>query len=688
MAKFPGVYAQVINNSYNTSVQGSFTCGLVGTACRGPFNTAIQVNTLSDFVSNFGPSIAGSYLSYAVSAITAFGNQISVTRVGRQYSPAIGQASGSAGGYNLFSSTATNVSAGQYLRVTQVGLPSTNNTLVQSTSTGTVTLVSTGVNAVPLAATYTAAAVLNSTTTSAAAPAEVQVVAPVYGAVLVGAGTALGTKGQYSFTVTGNASLLSAGSAIKLVQTGYQTTREAVVASVSGNVVYLITTANTSTGQQAVALQDSYTAATIYVQTGTYTPALFLAAATPGTWANSTGASNSGLVTTISPGSGQDTKKLLIYLNGALVESYDNLTWSNPLDPNYWVTVLSTDSYLVVRDSTLLSVEPPANTLNPWLPALSAVNVSTFAGGSDGSNVQDSDIIGTLDINLNATGLKVFADPNNYDNLYVLAAPGFASPAVHQALVQTAGVINAFAVLDTPDTLTGQQANDWVNGQGAYAGNARLDNFRGGYYWDWTQQIDPFTGLTVFVPPSVNVLSAMARTFNQAQLWFASAGETRGTCPIATAVRYPRVSQGTLNMMQGNGNVLNPILLYRSSSILIWGDLTSQRSQSALNSIAVVHLCNYLVKNMSAIARRYIFDPNDPTLASQLTLEYNNLLQQVKKLRGISQYTLAIIQTPNLVSNFSLTVNLNIVPVLPVYEIDLNIIVNQQGATLNTIAGN
>ena len=683
----PGVYGQVENLSLAAATAGQFACGLVGPASRGPFNSAVVCNSLGDFITNFGPSISGSYLSFAVAAITSYSGGVAITRVGRQYTAAIGQASGTSGTYNLFSSNATNVAGGQYLQVSQVGKHTTVNAQVQSVSIGTVALTSIGAAAVALADNYTAAAVLSSTTSAAASSAETLLQAPVYGTLQTSIGSVTGTKSAYSFTVSGNASLLAAGSVIKIVQSGASTTREAVVSSVAGSTVYLATTTNTATGQQAVALQDNYTSGGIYIQTGAYTNGVFLQAATPGTWANSTGAATSGLVVNVSPGTAQDTKKLLIFLNGVLVEAYDNLDYLNTTSPNYWVTALAGDNYVTVRDSTLIAAEPPANTLAPWnIPTYPVVNVATFSGGFDGANIQDSDIVGTLDVNGNPTGLFVFRDPRTWSSLYLLAAPGYSDPAVYQALASTAGVINARSLSSAPAGLTLQQATDWRNGQGAYAGS-NLNNYRGSFYWNWFMMADPFTGTPTLVPPEIEVLGAIANTFSQNKMFQAAAGEQWGTCPDAVSVQYPRVTQGALDGAFAN-SVINPILLYSGNTILIWGESSALTvatgTVNMLQSNVVVDLVNYLMKNLTLIARRYIFQPNDAVVVSQLNTEINGFMQTVKGQRGISNYDLSFVQTAVDINNRDLTINLSIIPIPPLYRINLNIIVNSAGATLST----
>jgi len=88
----------------------------------------------------------------------------------------------------------------------------------------------------------------------------------------------------------------------------HKTTYEVRVKQVVNNRVFLETSDVTRVGYQALSLQDTYSTAHLYaVNTNNQSPFLYLAAKTPGDWAN--GSSNkSGLFVQAAPGSGQAPK--------------------------------------------------------------------------------------------------------------------------------------------------------------------------------------------------------------------------------------------------------------------------------------------------------------------------------------------------------------------------------------------
>ncbi len=476
---------------------------------------------------------------------------------------------------------------------------------------------------------------------------------------------------------------------MKLVQTDRYTTREIMVQSVNTitKVVTLIPVTDTESGRQAVALQDNYTTADIYVlATAGGQTAAQVVAATEGTWANTVG-STTGLRLTVSPGSKQDTKKILVYLDGALVQTVDNLSTDSDSD-DYWITRLEENDYITVP--ALFGTEPPGNTLNPWNTATyTASNLATFSGGFNGVNVSASDYVGTLNPAADtATGLQIFNDKETFGNLFVVAVPGVTDAAVIQQLALVSAEIDALAVCDVPDNINAREAIDWVNSQGAYSARPRLDNARVAFYWNWVEALDVFTGEELFMPPSVAVLGAMSLTFDRYKPWYATAGEARGQLPGVGAVRYSRVREDVKQAI-ADDSVLNPILLYRGTSILIWGNRTTQRTTSFMQEISVVHLVNYILKNMAAIARKFVFDPNDSVLLAQLTQEGTSFMDTVRTERGVETYQLVCNNT----NNTSVTRNakqaimdLAIVPIGAVEAIYINLTVNESGATLNAVS--
>ena len=680
---FPGVITNVVDRSFFTANFSRFRAGLVGVTERGPFDEIVAVATVQDFLRNFGRPIAGTFLADTVALVSQTSDGCRVVRVGAQYEElADGNASGTSGTYTIATPSADLFDAGSYVRIRQVGKRSTVNARVDTVGVNELTLVSVGAESKALADEYTAATIDQSGVANAASEAEGFLYSPSWTAV-AGAGTAQGDKNAYQIVVSGDETEIAVGDLLRLTQTDRFTTREIRVRQVRANKTVLFEVVNnTEIGYQALPLQDSYTAATIEKLVAREAEVgLHLRADTAGTWANTT--STRGLRVLVSPGSSPDTKKFLVYNDGVLVETIDNLS-DDSTSENYYITRINDrSSYLAITAVT--STEPPTNSWLPWnLATYSRINYNSFAGGYNGENVSTADIVGTINpVNDSPTGLKLFQDPDITD-IDFLCVPGNSSIGVFQEIARIAALINAIGIGDIPDGLNAREAIDWQNGQGLYASNGKIDNYRMALYWNWWTMTSTFTGAAQEVPPSLGALRALARTFDQDKPWFAAAGEIRGSLPEALGVTYETIPASVRDAMYGNGNSVNPIFLNRGR-IMVYGERTLQRADSKLTAVHNVVLVNYILKSFSTIARRYIFDPNDEILLTELRLEYTNFLESVKSERGLEAYNLVIDETNNTAAtrnNRQVIVDLAIIPIDAVEQIIVNVVVEESGAQL------
>jgi len=212
---FPGVYTSITDQSFLTPTVSRFKAGLIGPATKGPVNVPTQVKSLKDFRRSFGQSLGdGFYLADAAAILCDLSDGLFILRVAHEYTSVTGtSASGDSGGYrihtakaalfdpsNFDADPATNV----YLRISQDGLPSTVNVVVESTGTDVdgpyIDIASTGDT---LAADYTSADISFSELEGAANNAESILYAYEYELTPIGAGTIAGSKSAFQITYTG-----------------------------------------------------------------------------------------------------------------------------------------------------------------------------------------------------------------------------------------------------------------------------------------------------------------------------------------------------------------------------------------------------------------------------------------------------------------------------------------------------
>lgn len=727
---FPGVYTSIVDESFIVPAESRFRVGLIGVASKGPLNVPTRVLSLKDYRRKFGNSLGdGYYMADAAAIIADMTDSTYILRVAHQYAAVDNcAASGTVGAYKLYTAKAavfdpsnfdTDLTTNVYLRVTQTGMPSTVNAVVSQAPltdvNGTYILLRSNAGDPALAANYTSANIAYSELESAANNAESTLYAYTYNTSPVGAGTISGDKSSFQILYTGGGGVSDweVGGVYKIVETGKVTTQEIRVKRILADTPVIVefeTSDISQVGYQAVSLQDSYTAAAAYKvdDTAANVAALYLMAASPGTWANGE-ASTSGLFVNVRPGSKAGSKKLEVYSDSALVETFDNLTSVSTSSDYYETAINGISSYITV---SYAGNGDPANNCDPWDTSLTLVTTpksmpksaindgqaggthGSFANGANGENITDADIIGTVDPSDDSlTGIKAFEDKEQVEVDFI-CAPGISdgniSVSVMQELARVANKVNAMALADVPRGLNLREAVDWHNGEGLYkTRGGRIDSRNLSIYWNWFTTTDRFSTdatSTKVVPPTLAALRCEAYSFNAYHPWSAAAGETRGYIPEAITLDYTKVNAESKNAAYGNGNSVNPIILSHKQ-ITLYGERTMQVAESKLSVVHNNVLVHYVVNNMGTIARRYVFDPNDAQLLTELKLVFTEFLDKVMKERGIEEYDLVIDETNNTADSRNrreVNVDLSIVPTDSVERIYINAVVRESGANLQS----
>lgn len=192
---------------------------------------------------------------------------------------------------------------------------------------------------------------------------------------------------------------------------------------------------------------------------------------------------------------------------GVIIESFVNLSMDDA-DERFVETVLGAE---VVGSSYLTAVDLDAATTS----ALARPANGTYGpltGGSDGlGGLSDSDFIGGSSDG-GSTGIRLL---DVVSELSLLACPGRATPAVHNAMLaycEVAREMGVFAVLDPPAGLTASQYITYVV---VTAGLMNFSEF-GSTQWPRGEVTNPNKSVfgnadTIFVPPSGAVCGVYAR---------------------------------------------------------------------------------------------------------------------------------------------------------------------------------
>lgn len=171
------------------------------------------------------------------------------------------------------------------------------------------------------------------------------------------------------------------------------------------------------------------------------------------------------------------------------------------------------------------------------------------------------------------------------------------------------------------------------------------DNYAAGYYPDLMYADTP-NSRVVRVPPSVAVLGALAYNDRVAQAFFAPAGLNRGGLGqfgiIDTIDRLDHDDRNALYEAR-----INPITKFPVEGIVIFGQKTMQLRQSALDRVNVRRLLILAKRTVAGIARRLIFEPNNPPTWTRFVNAVNPILAGYRRDQGINRFMVVMDSSTN-----------------------------------------
>jgi len=208
-------------------------------------------------------------------------------------------------------------------------------------------------------------------------------------------------------------------------------------------------------------------------------------------------------------------------------------------------------------------------------------------------------------------------------------------------------------------------------------------------YFPWVHIVDPGTGATIEMPPSVAALGTFASSQARTELWFAPAGFVRGGLsngaaglPV-TGVSYRLTAKERDTLYAAN---INPIAQFPNEGIVIFGQKTLQITRSALDRINVRRLMIFIKKEISKMAATVLFDPNVSVTWSRFTSKVNPFLGSVKARFGLSEFKVVLDKTTttdDLVDRNIMYAKIYLKPTKAIEFIALDFIITRQGASFD-----
>jgi len=208
------------------------------------------------------------------------------------------------------------------------------------------------------------------------------------------------------------------------------------------------------------------------------------------------------------------------------------------------------------------------------------------------------------------------------DSLYIIDAPDLP----YQQMIGEAKV----------DVIAAQDIVDLLDG-------AEIDSNYACTYYPWIQMRDTQNNVNVYIPPTGEVVKAMAFTDNTKFPWFAPAGLQRG-------VTDARKSKFKLSLDARDilyAGRINPMADFADAGTAIFGQRTLQKKESALDRINVRRLLLQIKVLIANIAIRLVFEQNDQATIDQFLQKTTPILDNIKRERGLQEFRIKMDDSNN-----------------------------------------
>lgn len=367
---------------------------------------------------------------------------------------------------------------------------------------------------------------------------------------------------------------------------------------------------------------------------------LKVSALTPGTWGND-------IKVDLEVGSSSSPEQLydlsinvLVDDQWVEVERFEDVHF----DHDHSITELDKDSYIETAinigrgqegpSEYVLAEDMSSHSLTDPVPD---TGQETLMGGADGLTALDAaDYIGAISGTGQRTGLKSIENADELD-INLVAVPGVTDATVVNAMLTLCSATrkDCFVIIDSPIGLTVDEVVDWHNGTGFP--HSAFNNSYGGLWWPWVKTYDPYSGTSLWLPPSGFVAQRMAYADSVAYPWFAAAGYNRGKLedPLDLEINPSKAER---DVLYSGGNAINPIMIDAREGIVIWGDRTLQRKPTALDRIPTRRMLLYIEKLIATAVKYLVFEPNDPVTWDTFIALVTPTLEEVKRNRGMEDY--------------------------------------------------
>jgi len=369
-----------------------------------------------------------------------------------------------------------------------------------------------------------------------------------------------------------------------------------------------------------------------------------------------------------------------------------NATGAEYIDGNYSIGSFE------VGSGSFQSVNDITDTSNPYFDRLSRKFTLVPFGGFDGwdehrtqrTNTElyreggvfdfaDSDYYAYLQ------GIKTFDNPEQV-TINLFATPGLNFSDNLSLVNESIDMIetergDSLYIIDSPDLpATEGYAKDIVE----LLDTTSIDSNYSATFGPWIEVDDSDNSTRVFIPPTGEVVKAIAFTDKSKFPWYAPAGLTRG----ATSARRARKSLKTSERDTMYAGRINPLTTFPNVGVAIFGQKTLQIRESLLDRINVRRLLLEVRKLVSNVAVRLVFEQNDQLVRDEFIAKVTPILDNIRRERGLHDFRVIMddtLNTPESIDRNELYGEILLKPIAAVEFIGIGFTITPSGASFDNI---
>lgn len=241
------------------------------------------------------------------------------------------------------------------------------------------------------------------------------------------------------------------------------------------------------------------------------------------------------------------------------------------------------------------------------------------------------------------TAIATFANPEEV-TINLFATPGINWSDNLVLVQETIDMIeedrtDSLYIIDAPDTTIAIEIGERADIRAAtevvdLLESTGIDSSYAATYFPWIQIHDAENNVNVYLPPTGEVMKAIAFTDKVKFPWFAPAGTQRGVTD-ARKSKYKLSEPARDILYEGR---INPLADHADVGTSIFGQKTLQSRESALDRINVRRLLLQTKVLISNIATRLLFEQNDQTTIDEFLSKVNPVLDSIRRERGLEEF--------------------------------------------------